>query len=128
MQIYARYDLPIESYAKNEDGVHLTRRQHYALMGDAVTQPDELHIPDDGLYLWRLFADADNALSRMRDGVCQLIPPSEWLAWSVLTARDLSFEEYEILHALDVIFCTEINKELASQRNKQSEDITRQRR
>lgn len=129
MRIYARYDLPCELYEKDADGVQLTRREKYALMGieDELEKPPELEIPDNGLYLWRLFSEANAAVPRFANGAFHVIPPSEWSAWMQLTAHDVSFEEWEILHAIDLVYCDELNKDIAAMRAKQEAEDAKRR-
>lgn len=127
VRIYARYDMPCELFALNDDGEHFTRREAQAQMG-TEEQPPEMEMPDDGIYLWRLFTEIDGAVTRHRDGVITPIPPSEWAAWLTLTDRELLPDEWEILHAIDVIFCAELNQdyEAVRQRKAEQERTTRE--
>lgn len=110
MRVYTRYDLPDEK----DD----TRRDRNKRVG--VASP-EFILPDEGLYLWEWFQNINSSVSRIRDGFYFLIPPSEFLAWSNLTGNLITSVEYEILKAMDVSFCNEMNKELEAKRKKELE-------
>jgi hypothetical protein len=83
-------------------------------------------VPNEGKYLWEWFGRLNNSVSRIHDGVCKLIPPSEYLAWSALTGALITPEEYDILQAMDAVYCEETNKELKSQRMKREEEMKRE--
>lgn len=108
MRVYTRYDLPDEK----DD----TRRERNKRVG--VASP-EFILPDEGLYLWEWFQNINSSVSRIRDGFYFLIPPSEFLAWSNLTGNLITSVEYEILKAMDVSFCNEMNKELKAKQDKE---------
>lgn len=57
----------------------------------------------------------------MRDGACEPIPPSEILAWQILTGTVVYPSEYAILAAVDLAYCDEMNKELDSYQARESE-------
>lgn len=83
-------------------------------------------LPENGRYLWNWFGRLNTSYSRIHDGVCKLIPPSEFYAWSELTGVLVSPEEYDILQAMDIAYCEETNKELQSVRAKREEEMKRQ--
>lgn len=78
-----------------------------------------LLVPPSGRYLWRWYFDLCDSLRRVRDGVCEPFPPSEFMAWKEATARIVYADEYAILRAMDVVFCEETNKELTDYRERQ---------
>lgn len=80
-----------------------------------------LIIPLLGKYLWDFFGDLNSSISRIDDGVCKLIPPSEYSAFFELSGLLITPIEYDILKAMDRVYCDEVNKELQSQRNKREE-------
>ena len=79
-------------------------------------------IPTAGMYLWKWFIDLNNSISRVDfNGYYCSIPPSEFLAWSTLTKNYLTPEEFDILRAMDGIFCKELNAEINSKRAREEE-------
>ncbi len=123
MRIYVRYDTPCELFPKGSDGRHLTRREFIEQqMGDSVEeQPPELDIPDAGLGLWFLYTRASETIHRYHDGVCCLIPPSEWKIWLELNEHEIGFEEFECLQAMDIQYCNAVNEDLAAIRARNAE-------
>lgn len=85
-----------------------------------------LIVPELGKYLWDWYGQINSAVSRIHDGVCKLIPPSEYLAWFTLSDVLVSPKEYDILQSMDIVYCEETNKEFQSQRNKREEEMARQ--
>lgn len=79
-------------------------------------------IPDHGQYLWDWFSNLNSAVSRIRDGVCRLIPPSEYFAHFKMSGLLVSPEEYATLQAMDKAYCEETNKELRSLQAKREEE------
>jgi hypothetical protein len=106
VRVYTRYETP------DEKGV--TRRQRY----ERIQQPVPLfYIPEAGKYLWDWFRELNFSVTRIKDGQCCLIPPSEVLAWINLTGTIIYPSEYDILRAMDHEYCSEINKELRAMYN-----------
>lgn len=98
----------------------LTRREAYPRFNWPV--PD-LDIPEAGQHLWNWYSTVSRRVGRIRDGVCHPIPPSEWLAWQTLTGEIVYSWEHDILAAMDVAFCEEMNKELEAKRADQQAEI-----
>ena len=102
VRVYARYDLP------NEKGE--TRRERN-LRFDYGESP-EFEIPLGGEYLWELFATLSTVIHRVDfNGYYYSFPPSEILAWCELAKVDITSKEYEIISAMDNVFCKEINED-----------------
>ena len=107
IRVYTRYDI------EDENGD--TRRKRNERVGE--TSP-RFEIPNGGKYIWDWFIEIDSCISRIRDGVCYLIPPSEYLSWAQLTGNLVYSWEYGILMDMDKAFCSETNLELHSEREK----------
>jgi hypothetical protein len=105
IRVYVRYDV------KDETGE--TRRERNERFGKPELSPP-LRYPDAGAYLWGWYFDLSQRLRRVRDGVCEPIPPSEYEAWARLTDNIVYPHEYAILAAMDAAYCEEMNKELAA--------------
>lgn len=60
-------------------------------------------------------------MQRIRDGVCEPIPPSEFMAWKAATGNIVYSAEYAVLCGMDAAYCSEMNKELADLRTRQKE-------
>lgn len=116
IRVYTRYEIP--TYGKDE-----TRRERNKRVGEFAP---ELNIPSDGYYIWEWFIDLNNAVSRIKDGICYMIPPSEYLAWCKLTGNIVYPVEYDILKSMDEVFCRETNLEIESVRSRQQEEQQRQ--
>lgn len=101
VRVRVRYDQP------NEKGQ--TRRERNDDFGE--NSPTWI-VPLSGRYLWNWFYELSNSLRRVRDGVCEPIPPSEFLAWKAATRNIVYPGEYDILRAMDAAFCAEMNQEL----------------
>ena len=113
VRVCARYDLPKEGDEEN------TRRKLNERVG--VFTP-AFEIPTAGMYLWKWFIELNNSISRVDfNGYYCSIPPSEFLAWSTLTKNYLTPEEFDILRAMDGIFCKELNAEINSKRAREEE-------
>lgn len=69
-----------------------------------------------GKYLWDIFVEINSRISRTKEGVCYLIAPSEYLAWSKITDKIVYSWEYDILMDMDCAFTAETNLEFAAQR------------
>jgi hypothetical protein len=65
------------------------------------------------LYLWGWFQDVSTSITRVRDGAPQRIPPSEFLAWAMMTGRLVEPAEYAILREMDMAFCAALSVEIA---------------
>lgn len=65
-------------------------------------------------------------MRRVRDGICEPIPPSEYRAWMDNTRNIVYPLEYAILTAMDVAFCDETNKELSAFRIREQEQRERE--
>jgi hypothetical protein len=109
----------------NEGGE--TRRERYKRFGDeGVTSKETglpleaptIEIPDEYVRHWLMFFRISNQVSRIREGVCGRIPPSEYLAWSSLSKVELSQDDYDLLVDMDEAFCIAMNAELEDRRPK----------
>lgn len=61
------------------------------------------------------FKELSRVAGRFSDnGRYQPILPSEYVAWSKLTGNIVYSHEYDILFAMDAVFCDEANKEIES--------------
>ena len=60
----------------------------------------------------------NDRVSRIKDGVCYLIPLTDYIAWSKLTGNIVYFWEYDILMSMDESFCSETNLEFEAERAK----------
>lgn len=72
-----------------------------------------------GRYLWDWYYDLSESIRRVRDGVCEPIPPSEYIAWLQATGNIVYAHEYAILRAMDDSYCTEMNSELSDYRERE---------
>jgi hypothetical protein len=102
VRVYARYDLPDE---KGE-----TRRERNLRFG--YGNSPEFEIPPGGEYLWELYVTLSMVIHRVDfNGYYYSFPPSEILAWCKLAKVDITSGEYEIISAMDNIFCNEVNED-----------------
>lgn len=83
-------------------------------------------LPSELKHVWDWFVSLNASVSRIKDGHCYLIPPSEYLAWIRLTGNIVYPYEYDIMVDMDKAFCDETNKEFQSIRSKQEEEQLRQ--
>lgn len=114
MRVYARYDTPWRKFEVEGRGTTmLTRREAYPRFNQ---EAPPLEIPEGCEHVWDWFAQVSGTVGRVRDGVCDPIPPSEWLAWRNLTGEIVHSWEQEALFAMDIAFCDEMNKELEAKR------------
>lgn len=113
-RIYVRYDI--------EDDNGSTRREKNE-RANRLAPPFE--VPSNGMYLWEWFKDLNSSISRISEGVCRLIPPSEIKAWSELTGNFIHPFEYDILNSMDIEFCNETNLEFKALRERQKEEHER---
>lgn len=88
----------------------LSRRERNERFGQGPSP--NVNIPDDGFYLWEWYFQISERLRRVRDSVCEPIPPSEFLAWCKASGTIVNALEYGILSAMDDAFCDEMNREL----------------
>lgn len=84
-----------------------------------------INIPSLGYYLWEWYFDLSDSIRRVRDGVCEPFPPSEFVAWRDASGNIVYPFEYAILRAMDGAYCAETNKELADYRARQEEERNR---
>lgn len=80
-----------------------------------------------GEYIWEWYTSINQRVSRIKDGVCYLIPLSEYVAWQNLTGNIVYPWEYDILLDMDKVFCIETNNELRSQQEKEREKLEKNR-
>jgi hypothetical protein len=78
-------------------------------------------VPPAGRFLWDWYFDLSESLRRVRAGLCEPIPPSEFLAWREATGNIVYPSEYAILREMDTAYCDEMNKELADFQERQRE-------
>jgi hypothetical protein len=72
-------------------------------------------------YIWDWYFDLSSRVRRVRDGVCEPIPPSEFVAWREATRHIVYPSEYAILGVMDGAYCAEMNKELFDYRARERE-------
>lgn len=72
--------------------------------------------------MWDWYFKISDCVRRVRDGVCEPIPPTEIKAWIELTGEIVYPSEYAILCAIDVAYCSEMNKELADYRVRERDE------
>lgn len=100
-----------------------TRREFNERLGEFAP---ELKVPLAGKYLWNWFKDITTIASTTFEDVCRPIPPTEYLAWATITGNIVYPEEYDILIAMDLAFCSEANKEILDRRARQADDARRE--
>lgn len=83
-------------------------------------------IPESGQFLWEIYETIARGISRSGDGGYSLIPPTEFEAWCRLTGTLVYPHEYDILVAMDRVYCEEANKELEAQREARLEEQRRE--
>jgi len=88
----------------------LSRRERNERFGQGSSPA--VDIPREGDQLWEWYFEISRRLRRVRDGVCEPIPPSEFLAWCEASGTIVNALEYAILSAMDDAFCDEMNQEL----------------
>lgn len=90
--------------------------------GSKVVQPaPALDIPESGEHVWEWYFDLSNRLRRVRDGACEPIAPTEFLAWREITGSIVYPAEYDILGSMDLAFVDEMNKELSAYREREND-------
>jgi hypothetical protein len=75
----------------------------------------EIDIPEQYEAHWRIYFDVSNSITRVVDGLCFKIAPSEWLAWSQLTGVKV---EYEMMRMMDDAYVEAMNQEIAEYRER----------
>jgi hypothetical protein len=110
MRVFVRYDTQDENGQRRRD-----RNDKFG------TESPTLIVPLAGRYLWEWYFDISGGLRRVRDGVCEPIPHTEFQAWKSNTAHIVYPVEHAILRDMDVAFCYETNKELTAYRDRESE-------
>lgn len=100
----------------DEKGV--TRRERNELVEEYTP---EFKIPLEGRYLWDWYFSISGSLTRVLNGICHPLPPSEVLAWVKMTETIVYPFEYDILREMDSVFCSEMNKELMDYQARQRE-------
>jgi len=113
MRVRIRYDMPDE---KGE-----TRRERAIRFGQDDTGPS-FNLPDECHYIWSWYWTISARLKRVRDGACEPIPASEFLAWCRASDTIVTAAEYGIVCAMDEVFCAEMNSELDGYRQRQEEN------
>jgi hypothetical protein len=97
----------------------LTRRERNERFNEISPQ---LIIPESGQYLWELYHQLHRSIPRVSDGYYRLIPPTEFECWCRLTGTLVYPTEYDILVAMDRMYCEEANKELDADRERSQEE------
>lgn len=87
-----------------------TRRERNPRFG--IDDTPEVEIPEAGWQFWEWYWTLSARLRRVRDSVCDPIPPSEFQAWCKASGTIVRPSEYAILCAMDDAFCDEMNREL----------------
>lgn len=114
--MHVRYEMPDE---KGE-----TRRER----NERLKEPTPFFkIPEAGIHIWQWFREINDIASPMREGFCRRIPPSEYLAWQKITENIVYPEEYDILFAMDAVFCDEMNAEIQSRETIRQERLEKER-
>ena len=101
--------------------LYLTRRQWNARYDEDLPEEDRdespiPEVPEAGQYLWDWYFDLDAKITRISDGVCERIPPSEWKAWAELTGNIVYPWEFDILAAMDRVYSDAVTAEIAAGR------------
>lgn len=93
--------------------MYLTRRQY----NDSFeVESPETDVPEAGEYIWDWYFDIDARISRVWDGVCRQIPPSDWLAWQQMTGHIVNPVEFDILATMDRAYVAAVNEEFEAAR------------
>lgn len=98
-----------------------TRRERFDRFGVENDSPT-FTVPDECWHIWLWYWTISGRVRRVRDGVCEPIPPSEFLAWCEASDTIVRAPEYAILCAMDDVFCEEMNKEITDYRIRQEEE------
>lgn len=75
-------------------------------------------VPELGRYLWDWYFSLSKRVRRVREGTCDPIPPSEFIAWREATGAIVYPREYATLCAMDDAYCAEMNPELDAYRER----------
>lgn len=95
---------------------------------EAVDHPvPVIIIPTEGIYLVEWFDELMEGVNRVRDNHCEVIPWTEYLAWSKVTGRIVRPPEYAILKAMDQAYCKVMNEELIDLAIRQAETVKNNR-
>lgn len=94
----------------------------------AEVESPALEIPEAGQYLFDLYFDASRAVSRIRDGLCARIDPTQWAAYFGLMKIEIRPWEYECLIAMDTEFCKETQSEINAIGEKRRAEMDKQGR
>lgn len=110
VRIFVRYE------CQNDSGE--TRRERNERVGEATP---EFRVPPEGLYIWNWYRQISAIASTIHEQVNRPIPPSEYLAWTSITGNIVYPIEYDIMFAMDLAYCSEINKEISDRREREIE-------
>lgn len=100
-----------------------TRREKNSIL--EIDSPP-LFVSDQSKYLWEIYFDLSDSISRIYDGVCSLISPSDFKDYFELTGTIVYSHEYDILRKMDREYCSEMNKELEAYNQRRLEEQKRQ--
>ncbi len=117
VRVYVRYETP------DKDDEEETRRARNERVGEYTPSFD---IPVYGRFLWDIHQNIMKSVSRTFEGFYRMIPPTEFEAWFRLTGTLVYPKEYDILSAMDRVYCEEANKELENINSKRREEQERQ--
>jgi hypothetical protein len=101
-----------------------TRRERNERLKSPTPQ---FRIPQSAHYIWNWFKEISDIASPIREGFYRRIPPSEYLAWQQLTGNIVYPEEYDILFAMDGVFCDEMNAEIQAREAIRQERLEKER-
>lgn len=96
----------------------MTRRERNEVVGEYAPS---FSLPEHGKYIWNWFTHLNSKVSRIKDGICYLIPLQDYLAWAEITDNIVYSWEYDILMQMDEFFCLETNLELEAKRVREQE-------
>ena len=111
IRVYVRYEVPDENAE--------TRRERYERFGDDIAPTPPKIVPIGGLHIWEWYFELSRSIRRVREGVCEPIPPTEFEAWQRLTKTIVYPWEYEIFRAMDGHYCDVMNEELRDYRDRE---------
>ena len=119
---YIRFDLPNENGEKKRDlynrlGVEGVVNKE---TGEPLEAP-EITIPEMYVHLWLKFFTLSDQVSRIYDGICKRIPPSEFVAWKEMSGVEISPEEYSLMAEMDEAYCVSMNEQLEERRQREME-------
>lgn len=112
--MFIRYEQPDERGKTRRE-----RNEDVSANGVDVVTP-EFEIPEYGDYLWLWYHELSDALQRVSDGVCLPIPWTEYEAWHNIAGHEVRVAEFGVLRAMDIAFCSEMNKELKAFQDKRN--------